>query len=280
MKIRRGFMALVLVVTLLASLFGTASVAQAQTVNIQVGFAVDGSGSISGPNFDTMKQGLSTAIADPTVVPQDGTVEVCLVQFSLGVGFPTGAQTFVPPTVIDSQATANAVAALITAMAQDGGQTPTGAGISLVTAEMMASPNWPTATRHIINLCTNGNPYPEEQEQIAIDARNAAIGDGITELDAECIGVEQQWYEWTRDRLCWPEPAVDAPPYPDPPGSVGFAVWVTDWQDFPDAIEGKLKAIIIPPVPGVTGWGLMVAAIMLAVLMPLALRRRELSRMA
>ena len=135
--------------------------------------------------------------------------------------------------------------------------------------------------RGIINLCTNGHPEPADPEQQnAIDARNAAIADGITELDAECIGVTQTWFDWTRDSLCYPEPAVTAPPYPDPAGSVGFAVWVTEWQDFPAAIEGKLKAIIIPPVPGITGWGLMVAAVMLAVLMPLALRRRELSRMA
>jgi hypothetical protein len=278
MKTRRGFMALILVVTLLASLFGTASVAQATTVDTQLGFAVDGSGSISGGEWDTMTEGLAMAIEDGTVVPQDGTVEICVVQFADNI---PGAQVEVGATVIDSQATADAVAATIRAMGQMGGLTPTGAGITAVTAEMMASPNWATATRHIINLCTNGHPEPDPPEgQNAIDARNAAIANGITEIDAECIGVTAFWLEWTRDNLAYPEPAITAPPYPDPPGSVGFVVEVATFDDFPVAIREKLEVIFIPPVPGITGWGLMAAAIMLAVLMPLALRRRELSRMA
>jgi hypothetical protein len=281
MKTRRGFMALILVVTLLASLFGTASVALAQTVDTQVGFAVDGSGSISSGEFGTMIEGLASAIEDPTVVPQDGTVEVCVVQFA-DDGVNPQADVEVPATVIDSQATADTVAATIRAMVQKTGLTPTGAGISLVTAEMTGSPNWATATRHIINLCTNGHPEPDPPEgQNAIDARDAAIAAGITEIDAECIGVTDFWFNWTKDNLCYPQPAVEAPPFPDPAGSVGFAVRVDSFDDFPAAIEAKLKAIIIPPqVPGVTGWGIMVAAIILAVLMPLALRRRELSRMA
>jgi hypothetical protein len=272
-------MALILVVALLASFFGTASVAQANTVDIQVGFAVDGSGSIDAGEWDIMKEGLASAVEDPTVVPQDGTVEVSVCQFAGDI--IGGAKVEVSPTVIDSQATADAVAAIIRAMVQEGGLTPTGSGITCAANEIVGSPNFATATRRIINLCTNGHPEPEDPEQQnAIDARNAAEAAGITELDAECIGVTQVWFDWTRDNLCYPVPAVTAPPFPVPAGSVGFAVKVDSFDDFPEAIEAKLKAIFIPPVPGITGWGLMAAAIMLAVLMPLALRRRELSRMA
>jgi len=51
-----------------------------------------------------MRNGLANAIADSTVVPQSGTVEISAVEFSSSV------TTHVTPTVVASQATATSIA--------------------------------------------------------------------------------------------------------------------------------------------------------------------------
>lgn len=272
-KKRYGVMVLLAVVALVAGLFGTASVAVASPdVETQVAFCVDGSGSIDATEWNLMVNGLATAVEDPATLPQDSTVEITVVQFAGDT-----ASLEVAPTVIDSQATANAVGAAIRGITKRGGFTPTGAGIKMAKEQIVGSPSFAEADRQLINLCTNGRPEPDAEVQKAIDERNAAITAGIDQIDAECIGVTQVWLEWTRDEIAYPEPGVIAPPYPDPPGSQGFVREVTDFNEFAEAIREKFEVIIPPPppVPGMTSWGIITVVVALGASMVVVLRRRQ-----
>ena len=48
---------------------------------VRVCIAIDGSGSIYSSDFSLMKTGLAEAVQDPTVVPQNGTVEFAFIEF-------------------------------------------------------------------------------------------------------------------------------------------------------------------------------------------------------
>ena len=238
-----GVMAFMLVAALLAGLVGmVAAPTQAQagpaTVKTQLAFCVDGSGSIDGAEWALLVGGLDAAIRDGTVVPRNSTVEVCVVQFAQDY-----ASLEVPPTVIDSQGTADAIGTAILTIPKRGGYTPTGSAIQMAKLQIINSPNFGSADRQIINLCTNGHPEPTAQVQLAIDERNAAIAAGIDEIDSEAIGVTDYWRDWLRDNIVYPEPGVIAPPYPDPPGSQGFVRPVADFSQFAEAIIEKLERI-------------------------------------
>jgi hypothetical protein len=266
---RYGILAVLLVVALLASMLAMAPVARAQpSVVLQLAIPIDGSGSIDPTEFNLMREGLAQAVEDPNVMRMDGTVELCVQQFAGDIA--GGAQVEVSPTVIDSQATASAVATTIRGITQVGGLTPTGAGITLALTEMQNSPNWNVATRHVIDISTNGHPEPEDPEvQNAIDARNAAIAAGVTEINAVAVGVTTQWLEWLRDEIVYPQPGTIAPPY-----TPGFVVEVTDFDGYADAIATKIEKEV-EPVPGIVGWGIAAAVIALGGAMLLMLRRRR-----
>jgi hypothetical protein len=248
---RHAAIPLLLVVALLASIFGmafaTTPVVEAQPQNevrVQMVVCVDGSGSIGAPEFDLMREGLALAVENPAILPQDGSVELGVNIF--GWSSSPHAEVVVPMTVIDSQTTADAVAAAIRAMTQPTGWTPTGAAITLATQMMQGSANWGVAELHIINISTDGHPEPDNQVATAEAARNAAITAGITHIYAEAIGVEAQWLEWMRANIVYPEPGVIAPPYPEPPGSQGFVRVVESFEQYEEAIAEKFREIIPP----------------------------------
>jgi hypothetical protein len=237
---RKSIMMILLVVVLSASFFAMAPSVAAQGVKVQMAVCVDGSGSISGSEWNLMVEGLAKAVENSATCPQDGSVELTIVQFA-----GSTASLEVAPTVIDSQATATTVATTIRTITKRGGYTPTSQGIIMATAQITGSPNFDPAVRQIIDIATNGHPQPISSEVPAtIAARNAAIADGIDEIDSEAIGVTTYWRNWLRDNIVYPEPGVDAPPYPDPPGSVGFVREVQTFGEFEEAIKEKFEAAI------------------------------------
>jgi hypothetical protein len=264
---RYGILAVLLVVALLVGMLAMSPVARAQSVVLQLAIPIDGSGSIDATEFNLMREGLASAVEDPTIMPQTGVVEVCVQQFAGDIA--GGAQVEVSPTVIDSQATADTVAATIRGITQVGGLTPTGAGITLALTEMQSSANWNVATRHVIDISTNGHPEPDSEVQIAIDARDAAIAAGVTEINAVAVGVTTTWLEWLRDNIVYPQPGTIAPPY-----TPGFVVEVTSFDEYAEAIATKIEKEV-EPVPGIVGWGIAAAVIALGGAMFLVLRRRQ-----
>ena len=245
-RILRGVFALLLAVTLVAGVFVvTPSVGQADPgpgVTMQLAVCLDGSGSISVGNFDIMKEGLAEAVEDPTVLPQDGSAELTVVQFGAG----SGAVLEVDPVVINSQAVASSTANHIRNITKGNGGTPMDKAIKMATTAITGSPNFRTDNWQVINISTDGIPSSKPN---TILARDDAIAAGIDEIDAEAIGVSSANFDWIRDYLVWPSPGVAAPPYPPrPPDPLfrGFVCEVANFSEYAVAIKEKLYRVVIP----------------------------------
>jgi hypothetical protein len=266
------FVTLVLV---LSMVLGAPVVSANGGVKTQMAVLIDGSGSISGGEFSTMTGALAAAVSSSAVVPQDGSLEICVVQFA-----GDSAWMEVPATVIDSQATADAVAAAIAGMTQAGGFTPLGAGIDVGTGLIVGSSNFSTAEWQVINISTDGRPEPDAQVAIAITARNAAIAAGIDEIDIEAIGIDTTWQNWLANEIAYPSPGVivTAPPYPPRPPDPDFRGFVrpfSTFDEYAEAIAEKFFVIIEPPpVPTLSQWGIIVMAGLFAGLLTWTLKRK------
>lgn len=153
-----------------------ASVAAWSVPTTQLGFALDGSGSVGDTNYGLLKDGLSAAMA---AIPTDGTIEVTVV------GYGTSVVTVVSPTVIDSPATLATVQGLVTAHARPTGSTNTSGAITTLYQAMVGSANFSTGLDSVINLATDGFPNSQSDSEAAAAAAAAA---GIDALSIEAIG--------------------------------------------------------------------------------------------
>jgi len=211
--------------------------------------SLDGSGSISVADFDLQKQGLAAAVADPTIVPPNGTVAIGVVQYA------STARVEVPLTTIDSAATASSVAAAINGIAKLGGGTQTQNGIitcgSILTRD--------AALTSVIDTSTDG--FPSDLTATAA-AADAAIAAGIDALNT--IGVGSGVNVTGLEASTRPLPATEAPPY-DP----GFYIIVTDFQAYEAAIAEKIAAetggggAVSVPTIGAYGLALLVGLLAL-----------------
>jgi hypothetical protein len=231
-------------------LYSTKEVAGGIGGLIQLGLCLDGSGSISPADWTVIKNGVAAAITDS--LPHDGSVELTVVQF--GFDTPLDSQIEVAPTVVNYDATANAIAAAILAMAQGGDNTPMAHGLNLTWSAMKNSPRFVSSEMQIINVATDGLPnilLPESPTGIAPDdvtwVRDMAYLEGLDEIDAEAIGMGPD-VPWMQGGLVLPQPGTVAPPY-DP----GWVEAVPDAEAFAEAMATKFE-IIIPWIPGRYEW--------------------------
>ncbi|MDY6833621.1 MAG: vWA domain-containing protein [Chloroflexota bacterium] len=277
-KKRLGRIAVMLsVITMLALPLSTSvTMASPSTVDIQMAVCVDGSGSISASDWTLMKEGLASAVEDGSIVPQDGSVELTIIQFAQG-----SATTEAGPTVIASQVDADAMASTIRGMSQRGSLTPMAAAFDEATYQITNSSNYSDSARQVINISTDGQPtHPTtEPEQAAIDARDAAIAAGIDEIHCEAVGSADA--EWLRTQIAWPQPGwlVD-PNFPprNPDGSLqnGFVVEVDSYEEYADAIAEKFVIITNgTPIPSASTWSVIVAVTLLGAAALVVLRRRN-----
>jgi len=249
------------------ALFG----ASAFAMPTQLGFAIDGSGSISGTEFNTQISGLSSAF---NVVPTDSSVEVTIVQFS------SFAQLEIGPLVIDSVATRNSLINQTQMITQIGGGTTPGTAINLLTAELTGSANF--GGDSLINLSTDGG----FSLNAAQNSANSAKGAGIDALTAEGIGFGAALNN-LRDLVFGPMTnpgdgsgeilATDAAPgNPLDPGVNPWVVPVSDFSAFGPVIQSKLQAVVVVdvPVPASVAF-LLVGIVGLAASQVLQRRRRQ-----
>lgn len=219
----------------------------ANTVKTQLVIIMDGSGSISNADFITMINGIANAISDPAVVPQNGTVEFGLVQFSANITDPTtripGARVEVPMTVITAD-NVGEIATRVRGIIKGGGLTPMVSGIRLATTLISGDKARPGA-RQVFNIITDGQPNMpppvEEARRQALQARDEAVAAGLDQFDAEGIGTVEEEPEF-RDfllQLVWPQPGRIAPPFP-PRQQNGFVIIVRSFADLESALKQKL----------------------------------------
>ncbi len=209
----------------------------------QVCIALDGSGSIEPGDFTAMKQGLASAIMDSTVVPQNGAMEITVLQFGT---FFSETPIIAGPSVVDSAAAANSIGNAILAATQLGGLTPTNAAIDKCKQEITGSANFAGSIRQTINISTDGDPTNQAD---TIASRDAAVAAGIDEVDLEAIGNSPSINKMLE--IAYPRPGYVAPPF----AGGGFVIQVATFADYATAIRQKLQQIIPQPTATPTSTG-------------------------
>ena len=282
MNIKKTTASIAIFVMMVAMVFAAPASAQ---VEVQIGMALDNSGSIGSTNWQTIVNGVADAVNNSTCVPHDGTVELTVVSFPGGL--------HVGPVVITST-NATAIANSIRAIPYNGLGTPMGAGITTTANAMSGSPHFDPAIKQVINIATDGAPNSAAN---AITARNNAIAtlqmtDGQDEIDAEGIGGNVN-INWLRDNIAYPQPGNIAT-LGDPDSYIpGWVCVVANAQQFAESMCEKFEAIIIDddepccvPVPvgpgpaGVTGvplltpFGAVLLIGLLAIVGAVGIRRR------
>jgi hypothetical protein len=208
--------------------------ATCDNVEVQLAIILDGSISISTPDFNIMKNGLAAAVTDPDCVPHDGSVELTVVQ--IGLMGSVGAALEIGPVII-TEANASTVESQIQSIAKRGGYTPIACALYLAADTLHDSPCFDPNIKQAINLVTDGIPNrccppsgggsnydawdcisgtgscPPDGCNEAMEsteyARDYAISHlGMTanqdEIDAEFIGSQGTASDWLRDEIVWP----------------------------------------------------------------------------
>ena len=196
--------------------------------SVRLCIAIDGSGSITSSQFSLMVNGLADAIVDPTVVPQSGAVEISAVQFGGSVAIA------VSPTSITSQAAANSVASQLRAIVKDNGSTNMSGAVASCSSLITGSCG---TSRQVINVVTDGEP---DSQSATISARNAAIGAGVDEINAEAVAAPASAFDFLINQLVYPQPGIEAPPFTGP----GFVIRTDSFDDFAVAVRGKIGTIV------------------------------------
>jgi hypothetical protein len=210
----------------------------------QICFAVDGSGSIIGGDFTFQKNGIAAAIEDPTVMPQNGTVELTVVQFDTIVKAPAVLNQVVtaanasPP---GSSTLGNAIRGMV----QSGGATAIGDAVAACTGFINGSPKAATSTLKAINASTNG--VENTGSQTVAQASAAALAAGIDRLDFEAVGSSPNVPTLLAAAFPQPSEKVAEGGTPVGPQPRGFVMNVATFAGFEQAIRIKLATITGTP---------------------------------
>ena len=270
---------LVLTVILAGGLFTSSASGQVST---QLCMILDGSGSISSSDWTIIVNGVADAVENPQCMPQDGGVELTVVQFA-----GTTATVEVSPTVITS-ANASATANQIRAIVQSGGSTPLATGFKVAANTLKASANFDPSIKQALNVATDGVPNVIDPDIGGVDGKDSAIlaqnyaiaqlsMTSDDEIDVEGIGITDTNRDWLKDKIVYPQPGHIAPPY-----TPGWVIVVADAQAFADSVCEKIISIVPPPppptpaaVPTLSEWGVIILSLLLVGTAILVLRRRS-----
>jgi Zn-dependent protease len=268
---KKSLCRIVLAAFLLSVLMLIPNFAYAAGVKTQLCLVIDGSASIDNNEWDIIKQALAKAINE--TIPHDGSVELTIVQF----GYPSAqgyAKTELQPTVIDNTNYVT-IATQISIMLKGDSNTPTAHGLNLGWSELRNSPNFGAGAKKVINLATDGVPNvrndnattdldgsggsPNAEDDV-IATVNAAVTQGLNELDIEAIGITEAHSDWLKNWTVRPQPGIVAPPFTKP----GWIRIVADPTEFANTVGQKMQVILsgntdiwVPPAEGALAAGLV-----------------------
>ncbi|MCJ7571137.1 MAG: VWA domain-containing protein [Candidatus Thermoplasmatota archaeon] len=116
----------------------------------QLAMILDGSGSISSSDWNTMKTGLANSVENSSIFPHDGNIELTVIQFG-----QTKAQLELGPIAVTKDNYVS-IGNQIMNIQQIGGNTPMDCGIRLAADKLRNSIRFDPKTRQIVNLITDG----------------------------------------------------------------------------------------------------------------------------
>ncbi|PZQ58822.1 MAG: hypothetical protein DI544_13360 [Sphingomonas taxi] len=157
-----------------AAALGLALCAPASAATVELGLAIDDSGSISSANFLLQKSGYVAALSDPTVLPLDGSVAIGVVKFSSSV-----VNVFTTQQI--TSANIGALIAALNGMTQSGGSTNIAGAIATLTTQITT--NAFVSDRQVIDVSTDGE---NNVGNLAL-ARSNALSAGIDQIN--CLGI-------------------------------------------------------------------------------------------
>jgi hypothetical protein len=221
---------------------------------IQLGFVLDGSGSISAAEWNIIRNGLASAI---NLIPFGGqdTYEVSVVQFSTGASSYAQASNIL---ITDATSRTN-LSTFIAGLGQLGGSTNYQAGFATMQAVLgntigQAAFSYVNfATDGAPNTCTSnppGNPGGFSPAQwCGMVARNNLIASGVDNISVEGIGVTPGNATFLQNQICHPTPCDTTNPYDFP--THGFYIGVSNAAEYAAAIQNKVRVVTgQTPEPG------------------------------
>ena len=220
--------------------------APVSAATIQLGFILDSSGSITAGGWNTIVNGLSSAIS--TFVPVGGpnTYEISVVSFS------STTQTVVNHMLIDTLAARTAAAAAVAAAPFLNANTNYALAFSAMQTALSTSPNWNGgAVTSYVNFATDGAPNEPVDFTTGlaagITARNALLAAGVDNISIEGIGISGAGATILQNSFCSPGPCDTTQPFNFP--AQGFYIGVANATEYANAISGKIQVVTETPVP-------------------------------
>lgn len=250
---RKGILIAAVFVVAAFALTGVVSAAGEQ---VDLFLIVDGSNSITPENYTLQLTGYADAIADSTVVPQNGNVSICVIMF--GYWPPKYTNLTIPHTTITNQTVADALADKIRSMPQPQDHTPMADAFTLANRTLtgyiesgITSPD----VRQIIDIATDGRPNKvrgisgkpyQKAVNATYEARDDAIFKGyfdeVNVLGVDVIDdeVNPPAQPYNRDFLVKLNYSLT------PANHSGFYMEATDWEEFSEAIKEKIRRELKP----------------------------------
>jgi uncharacterized repeat protein (TIGR01451 family) len=223
----------------------------------QLAMLLDGSNSINDNDWTLMQTGLSKAVENSSVFPNDGSVELTVIQF----GNPYPNKCIVHYSKIVTASNYLDIANDLNTLPQGKGGTPMAAGIYLTVDTLRNSLYFDTIKRQIILLVTDGKPtyysYEGEYEGRGdgavthdIDLQTTENASDYLVNHLEMTGDQDQFdvfaigtspdIAWLNQSIVWPQPGHIAPPFIS---GRGWVRPVNNWKNFSTALDEVFKRI-------------------------------------
>jgi hypothetical protein len=231
-----------------AALLGSAMTASdSKALVIDLGFALDESGSIQASDWNLARAGLSAALS---VIPTSGAdvYRISVVKFS------SSAETVIT-RVINSAADLTAVQTAVATAVQFGGSTCISCGTALLTSNIAALSGG-FGDKSIMNVTTDGEP--NVGTTVGSTLRTATVASGWDAISAEAVGAGVGGTGLAfLQALVYPQPqfTTNNPALLPNPLLQGFVLQVDSFTDYQGAIGVKVQKIVDnapdpTPIPG------------------------------
>jgi len=187
---------------------------------IELCTAIDGSGSMGQDNFQLQLDGLAKAVADPAVIPRNGTVTISVVQFAENVKLE------VEPTLITDVDTAGYVSDRISSIQYFDGQTNIAGAIDLCTQQFSFN-----SDKQVIDVSTDGESNVGD---IPASAAERAFTAGVDAINALGVGPNVDMSEL--NAMVRPQPASNNSK------DDGFVLLTPNYEQYKIAVREKVAS--------------------------------------